>query len=75
MKLIAAGLVALSVAVHAKAEDVASNLAPFATPSTSYVSGHERLAAINDGFEPRSVLLVIGLLVGFARVGTKAWRD
>ncbi len=29
------------------------NLALFATPSTSFVSGHETLEAINDGFEPR----------------------
>ena len=29
------------------------NLAVVATPSTSYVSGHETLSAINDGFEPR----------------------
>lgn len=33
----------------------AANLALYATPSTSYVSGHETLAAINDGFEPRGV--------------------
>ena len=31
------------------------NLALFATPATSYVSGHETLDAINDGFEPRNV--------------------
>ncbi len=30
------------------------NLALLATPSTSYVSGHETLAAINDGFNPRN---------------------
>ena len=30
------------------------NLAVVATPSTSYVSGHETLAAINDGFDPRN---------------------
>lgn len=29
------------------------NLAVVAEPSTSYVSGHETLNAINDGFEPR----------------------
>ncbi len=29
-----------------------ANLAIAATPSTSYVSGHERLDAINDGFTP-----------------------
>lgn len=29
------------------------NLAIAATPSASYVSGHETLSAVNDGFEPR----------------------
>jgi len=28
------------------------NLALVATPSTSYVSGHETLNAVNDGFTP-----------------------
>lgn len=32
----------------------ATNLALFASPSTSFVSGHERLEAINDGYEPRA---------------------
>lgn len=32
-----------------------TNLAPLAHPGTSFVSGHETLAAINDGFEPRAV--------------------
>lgn len=32
-----------------------SNLAFFANPSTSFVSGHESLGAINDGFEPAGV--------------------
>ncbi len=36
----------------AKAEGI--NLALAATPSTSFVSGHETLEAINDGFEPRN---------------------
>ncbi|HSV13286.1 MAG TPA: hypothetical protein VLI90_03455, partial [Tepidisphaeraceae bacterium] len=31
-----------------------ANLAPVATPSSSFVSGHESLATINDGFEPRN---------------------
>ena len=31
------------------------NLALYATPSTSFVSGHETLEAINDGFEPAGV--------------------
>ena len=30
-----------------------ANLAPLATPSTSYVSGHETLGAINNGYSPR----------------------
>jgi DUF1680 family protein len=31
------------------------NLALFAKPSASFVSGHESLDALNDGFEPRNV--------------------
>ena len=31
------------------------NLAPLARPSTSFVSGHESLAAMNDGFEPDGI--------------------
>jgi hypothetical protein len=31
-----------------------ANLAVVATPSTSFVSGHETLAAINDGLEPKN---------------------
>lgn len=31
-----------------------ANLAVVATPSTSFVSGHESLAAINDGLEPKN---------------------
>ena len=30
------------------------NLAPLATPSTSYVSGHETLGAVNNGYTPRN---------------------
>jgi hypothetical protein len=33
----------------------ALNLALYATPSTSYVSGHESLDAINNGYEPRDI--------------------
>ncbi len=55
MKSCAAIFLAFSLAVLSKAEEVETNLAPFATPNTSYVSGHETLAAINDGFQPRSV--------------------
>ena len=35
-------------------DSAAVNLAVAATPSTSYVSGHETLGAINDGFNPRN---------------------
>lgn len=31
------------------------NLATVATPSTSFVSGHQTLAAVNDGYEPNGV--------------------
>jgi DUF1680 family protein len=45
---------AASGAVLAASPDAgtAVNLAVVATPSTSYVSGHETLAALNDGFDP-----------------------
>jgi uncharacterized protein len=46
----------LTLIVLAAASVVAAeptNLALFATPTTSYVSGHESLDAINDGFDPR----------------------
>lgn len=33
----------------------AENIALFATPLTSFVSGHETLGAINDGFAPQNV--------------------
>jgi DUF1680 family protein len=48
-------LVTLSAGGFAAAASEASpavNLAVVATPSTSYVSGHETLAAVNDGFDP-----------------------
>ena len=38
---------------EAEPAGAAVNLALFATPATSFVSGHETLEAINDGFEPR----------------------
>ncbi len=31
-----------------------ANLAQVATPSTSYVSGHETLGAVNDGYDPQN---------------------
>jgi uncharacterized protein len=34
--------------------DTGPNLALVATPSTSFVSGHETLTALNDGFTPRN---------------------
>lgn len=42
-----------AVAAEPTSEPPAMNLAPLAKPSTSFVSGHEQLSAINDGFEPR----------------------
>ncbi len=39
----------------APAKDDGVNLAVHAAPATSFVSGHETLGAINDGFEPRDV--------------------
>lgn len=44
----------LAAAARGTAEEP-GNVALFATPSTSFVSGHETLDAINDGYEPRSV--------------------
>lgn len=53
--LLGTAAVALSIPC-ASAQDRTSNaevnLAVVAIPSTSYVSGHETLGAINDGFEP-----------------------
>ena len=45
----------LATAAVAQAKDDTVNLALFATPTTSFVSGHETLDAINDGFEPHDV--------------------
>lgn len=39
----------------AETKNEGENLAIFATPATSYVSGHETLEAVNDGFEPRGM--------------------
>jgi hypothetical protein len=47
-------LLAPLAAVNAATTDPA-NLATFATPTTSFVSPHEKLDAINDGFEPNGV--------------------
>jgi len=41
-----------STALAAVIQDVTVNLAKVATPSTSYISGDTRLAALNDGFDP-----------------------
>ena len=43
------------LAARGLAEPAPLNLAPYATPATSFVSGHETLGAINDGAEPRHV--------------------
>jgi DUF1680 family protein len=58
MKLSTITLVTLLLAPLAAlnaANNDAANLAVFATPSTSFVSPHEKLDAINDGFEPSGV--------------------
>ena len=46
-------LMALNVIAQSTAGEV--NLALFAKPACSFVSGHETLAAINDGFEPNGL--------------------
>lgn len=43
---------ALIQTAHASSTESAANLAVVAVPSTSYVSGHETIAALNDGFTP-----------------------
>lgn len=45
----------LALLTSVAANDDGINLAPFATPATSFVSPHEKLDAINDGFEPSGV--------------------
>ena len=52
----AAVAISLAFAIGVRAADTppdAVNLAVVATPSTSFVSGHETLTAINDGFDPK----------------------
>jgi uncharacterized protein len=49
-----AGVIALAAA-EPTSPPRGENLAPLAQPSTSYVSGHEKLSAINDGFEPGGI--------------------
>lgn len=46
---------ALAVQGAQPANPESVNLAPYATPSTSFVSGHETLGAVNDGFEPKGI--------------------
>ncbi|MHB8952211.1 MAG: glycoside hydrolase family 127 protein [Pirellulaceae bacterium] len=50
------GLAIIALAAVADAEDAPPrlNLAVVATPSTSFVSGHETLTAINDGYDPEN---------------------
>lgn len=51
--LVLLGSVALALGDEPDPVDGRPNLAIAATPSTSYVSGHETLGAINDGLTPR----------------------
>jgi DUF1680 family protein len=51
--LFAAAIVQPAAGAPATAETPGVNLALVAVPSTSFVSGHERLSAINDGATPR----------------------
>lgn len=48
-------LCSLTSLLSAGAGRPGTNLALFATPSTSFVSGHETLDAIHDGFDPTGV--------------------
>ena len=52
---IALAIIPVAAAAGAKVKDDAVNLALYATPATSFVSDHETVDAINDGFEPRGV--------------------
>jgi DUF1680 family protein len=45
-------IMSIASAAHGAAEPRV-DMAPAATPSASYVSGHESLPALNDGFDPR----------------------
>ncbi len=49
--LLSLAMVATCIAVESASEGEL-NLAVVATPSTSFVSGHETLGAVNDGFDP-----------------------
>ncbi len=51
--LLAATITHLAAAQTAAPEPTGANLALVATTTTSFVSGHEKLAAINDGATPR----------------------
>lgn len=55
--LLLAGTLAVSAAAAQNATlpapDAGVNLAPVATSTTSFVSGHETITALNDGFTPR----------------------
>ncbi len=46
---------ALATTLAADPKEESANLAPMAKASTSFVSGHELLEAIHDGFEPEGV--------------------
>lgn len=50
----AALVVCCDIQAQDSAETKAVNLAVVATPTTSFVSGHETLGAMNDGSEPRN---------------------
>ena len=50
--LIAGLALATARAADNGATAVGANLALVATPTTSYVSGHETITALNDGFTP-----------------------
>ncbi len=57
VRLLTATLVAGLASASVRAADngvtaVGANLALVATPTTSYVSGHETITALNDGFTP-----------------------
>jgi DUF1680 family protein len=52
--LVAAMLACQATAAPPPAEPVGPNLALVATPSTSFVSDHEKLGALNDGATPRN---------------------
>ena len=53
--LTAATVLGAAGSIHAQNAEPIVNLALMATPTTSFVSGHEALGALNDGFTPRGV--------------------